>query len=144
MSFIQMDFAGVKEPQAVAPGRYGLTITTAQHRSDKNDLVVSMGIEGHTDAPNVRHFISLPKKEDEADKVYFKKLMLNRFLVQFKIPFDASNGFNLEDFVGAHATAQLTLSEPDDSGNIYNRLQLDKMPAEGTNSAGSRLPPPKS
>ena len=125
--FINMNLSDVAEPKPVTPGRYGLTISDAKFRDAKKDIEVSLGIDGHLDAPNIRHFISLPKPEDDAGKVAFKQLMLKRFLTQFNIPFNDTEGFNVEDFHGAQATVQLNLSEPDDNGAVYNRMQLDKL-----------------
>ena len=125
--FINMNLTNVAEPKPVAPGRYALTISDAKFRDAKKDIEVSLGIDSHLDAPNLRHFISLPKPDDDAGKVAFKQLMLKRFLTQFSIPFNDTEGFNVEDFNGAQAKAQLNLSEPDDSGAVYNRIQLDKL-----------------
>jgi len=130
--FINMNLSNVAEPKPVSPGRYNLTISDAKFREVKRDIEVSLGIDGHLDAPNIRHFISLPKSDDDAGKVSFKQLMLKRFLVQFNIPFNDSEGFNIEDFNGQQAAAQLNLSEPDDSGTVYNRMQLDKLANEPT------------
>lgn len=128
--FINMNLANVAEPKPVAPGRYNLTISDAKFRDAKKDIEVSLGIDGHLDAPNIRHFISLPKPEDDAGKVAFKQLMLKRFLEQFEIPFNDTEGFNVEDFNGATGNVQLNLSEPDDSGAVYNRMQLEKLTNE--------------
>ena len=128
--FINMNLSTVSEPKPVAPGRYTVTISDAEFRGAKNDIRVSIGIEGHLDAPNVSHYISLPKKDDEQGKVAFKQLMLKRFLTQFNIPFNDVEGFEVTDFAGAQATVQLNLSEPDDNGAVYNRIQLEKLPNE--------------
>lgn len=145
MAFITIDMTGVAEPKPVSPGRYPLIISTAKYREDKPDIEVSIGIEGHTDAPNIRHFISLPKKVDDESKIAFKKLMLKRFLSQFKIPTDGDGGFNTDDFPGATALAQITLSEPDpETSAVYNRLQLDRMSGEPSGSrvqTANRKPP---
>ena len=125
-----MNLSDIAEPKPVASGRYSLTISDAKFREEKKDIEVSLGIDDHLDAPNIRHFISLPKSEDEASKAHFKQLMLKRFLVQFNIPFNDSEGFNIEDFYGQQATAQLNLSEPDDNGALYNRIQLDRLTDE--------------
>lgn len=130
--FIEMNLGGVAEPKPVAPGRYALTIADAKYREAKGDIQVSIGIDGHLDAPNVSHYISFPKKDDDAGKAAFKKLMLKRFLVQFNISHDDASGFDVADFLGATADAQLSLSEPDDSGNVYNRLALEKLADEGS------------
>ena len=131
--FINMNLGAVTEPKPVASGRYGLTIATAKYREEKPDIELSIGIDGHIEAPNIRHWISLPKKDDEPSKAQFKQLMLKRFLKMFGIPYDEAQGFNTDDFAGAHcASAQVKLGEPNDSGNVYNELALDKMPNEGT------------
>lgn len=131
--FIEMNLSNTAEPKPVAPGRYALTVSTAVFREAKRDIQVSIGINDHVDAPNISHYISLPKTEDDASKANFKQLMLKRFLKQFGIPFNDSQGFNVEDFAGAtSASVQVNLSEPDDAGAVYNRLQLDKLPNENT------------
>ena len=128
--FINMNLSNVAEPKPVAPGRYELTISDAKFREAKKDIQVSIGIYDHLEAPNINHFISLPKAEDDAGKVAFKQLMLKRFLEQFEIPYNDTEGFNVEDFAGATATAQLTLSDVDENGAVYNRIQFDKLSTE--------------
>lgn len=139
MPFINMDVGGVQEPKPVPAGRYPLLISEAKFNDAKvkdgekkgANVEVSIGIEGHLDAPNIRHFISLPKADDKPETVHFKKLMLKRFLTQFGIPFNPTEGFNVEDFAGCAAEGELTLSEPDaETGAIYNRLKLDKLPGD--------------
>lgn len=125
--FIGINLGNTQEPKPVPSGRYRLTIAEAKFRTEKNDIQVSIGIDDHLDAPNISHFISLPKKDDDVQKVHFKQLMLKRFLAQFNIPYDEATGFNTEDLAGAQAEAQLTLTEPDEKNAIYNRLQLDKL-----------------
>lgn len=127
--FINMDLGGVTEPKPVPAGRYQLRVTEAKLNPAKEgkgaNVEVSIAILGHDTAPNLRHFIALPKPDDDEKKAYFKKLMLKRFLQQFNIAQDG--GFNVEDLPGAEAEGQVTLTEPDpDTGNIYNRLQLDR------------------
>lgn len=135
--FINMKLGDVTEPKAVPAGRYGLTVTTAEKRNAKeagkgDNIEVNIGIDGHLDAPNVRHFISLPHPNDDPKKANFKMLMLKRFLVQFGIPHN-DDGFAVEDFAGATAQGELGLSDPEESksGDIYNRLKLDRLPTEG-------------
>lgn len=125
MSFIEIDLNGVAEPKPVPAGRYNLVVSNATHRPEKNDIRVSLAFEGVPNAANLVHFISLPGEDDDEGLVYFKKRMLKRFLRQFGIPNDGS-GFNVSDMVGARGNAQVTLSEPDESGAVYNRLVLDR------------------
>lgn len=130
---IPLNLSDIQESRPVSNGRYDLIIATAEEGKSKNgadQLKVSIGIQGEDKAPNLTHFISLPGGGDDAQKANFKMLLLKRFLHAFKIPYD-SDGFNVEDFVGSTASCDLTLSEPDDSGNIYNRLQLPRLPSEG-------------
>ena len=145
---IPLNLNEIQESRPVPNGKYDLIIVTADTmKSQKGaDMIkCSLAIEGHDDAPNVSHFISLPDGSD-LDKDKFKGLMLKRFLTTFDIPFD-ENGFDIDAFAGQKAEAELTLSEPDDSGNIYNRLQLPRLPSEGGISGTLRKPtnakPPK-
>lgn len=128
--FINMNLGDTVEPKPVPQGRYDVVVTSATFNGEKNYIRCSLGIQGHLDAPNVNHFISLPKKDDEPQKANFKQLMLKRFLEQFNIPYDPVAGFNVEDFNGAAANVQLNISEPDDTGTVYNELVVDKMTDE--------------
>jgi hypothetical protein len=129
--FIEMNLGDVCEPKPVAPGRYALTIADAKYNDEKKYIEVSIGIDGFITAPNIRQFISLPKPEDDAGKSDFKKLLLKRFLRQFGIVYNDSDGFSVEDFAGATAEAQVELSEPDaKTGAVYNRLVTDRLPNE--------------
>ena len=143
---IPLDVGGVQESKPVPGGRYGLTIASAEQvetrETKKPQIKVSLGIDGHDEAPNVTHYIGLPAPGDDPDKAKFKQLLVARFLALFKIPNDSS-GFDLDDFPGQTATAELTLSEPDDSGNIYNRLTVPRL-ASGEPGLRKAPPVPKS
>jgi len=129
MGRIEVNLADVHEPQPVPAGqRYNLTVAEAEFRADKNDIRVSIGIDEHLDAPNVTHFVSLPKPEDDERKAGYKRIFLARFLAAFSIPHD-TDGFDVEDFAGAQAELELGLSEPNDNGDVYNRLVLPRIQA---------------
>lgn len=133
--FIPLDVTGVQEPKAVGNGRYDLSISSAEETRSKNNkpmIVVYVNIDGHPDSPAIRHNVSLVEDKDEAKTKVFKMLLIRRFLTLFKIPYD-SNGFNVEDFVGARAdNAELKLGEVDEKGNQYNELVLPRMASEPT------------
>lgn len=146
---IPLNLTEVQESRPVPNGRYDLVIASAEEGKSKDgtkdQIRVSLGIQGHETAPNVTHFISLPGAGDEPQKANFKLLMLKRFLHTFRVPFDA-DGFNVDDLPGASATCDLTQSEPDDSGNVYNRLQLPRLPTEDVKGAvhtSTAAKPPK-
>jgi len=150
---IPINVTETSEPRPVPVGRYGVTIADANEATSKNgkpQLVISVGIDGHDDAPNVRHYISLPADGDEPRSSQFKSLMLKRFLTAFKIPFSA-DGFNVEDFFGATATLEIGLDKEKDSdgnekpdGAVYNRLVLPKLHDEGdVRTTGGAPKPPK-
>ena len=130
---ISISLTEIQEARPVPSGRYNLIIASAElGKSQKglDQIKVSLAIEGHDTAPNVTHFISLPGPDDDANKTNFKALLLKRFLVGFNIPF-SNDSFEIEDFFGATASCDLNLSEPDDNGNVYNRLQLPRLSTEG-------------
>jgi len=145
---IPLNLNEIQESRPVPNGKYHLIVASAEEKKSQKGspmIVCSLGISGHEDAPNVSHYISLPDGSDPT-KDNFKALMLKRFLHAFNIAFDES-GFDMDDFIGADADADLTLSEPDDSGNVYNRLQLPKLPSEGNEGtvkkASTAAKPPK-
>lgn len=133
--FINMNLGGITDPKPAAAGRYALQVTEAdvKQKPGKAPVIhVSIGFSENPTVPNIRHFISLPRPEDEEKTAYFKKLMLKRFLSQFSIAFNEAEGFNVEDFLGATATAQVNLTSPDEDeqGRVFNRLVLDYLPDE--------------
>lgn len=159
MSLIPINLNDIQEPKPVPVGRYELMVTNAEVQQSKNNkpqFRVSIGIEGHDDAPNISHYISLPMEGDEPNKAMFKALMLKRFLTLFgqTIP---SNGIDTEAMamamVGARATAEVGLDKAKDSdgnekpdGETYNRLVVPKMRGEGDSKTGTGRvapPPPK-
>src|SRR5258706_10833220 len=121
-----MNVGDVREPKAVPAGRYDLIISEAKvnpaKSADKGQTIeVSIGIQGHLDAPNIRHFISLPRSGEEEKTTAFKKLMMKRFLEQFSIPYN-DDGFDVQDFAGHEANCEVGLSDPEESkdNTIYN------------------------
>jgi len=130
MPRLEVNLKDIHEPKPVPGGkRYALTISEATFREEKNDIRISIGIDDHLDSPNVSHFCSLPKAEDDEGKAAFKARMLKRFLVAFNIPHD-EDGFEVEDFPGATAELELGLSDPDENGNVYNRVKLPRLSDE--------------
>lgn len=130
MPRVELNLKDVQEPKPVPGGkRYALTVSEAVFREEKNDIRISLGIDDHLDSPNVSHFCSLPKPEDDEGKAKFKARMMKRFLVAFSIPHD-EDGFEVEDFPGAVAELELKLSDPDENGNVYNRLILPRLSDE--------------
>lgn len=148
MTFIPANFDEAVEPQPVGAGRYNLQITEATvAKTGPNSKVpgspqfkVSIALMDEPNAPNITQFISLPNEQDEPKSANFKVLLLKRFLVLFNVPFDNS-GIDTErmamDMVGATANAEVQLSEPDDNGNVYNRLVVPRMRNEEDNRFGA-------
>lgn len=145
---IPVNLSEVKESRPVPAGKYGLTIASIEDTKSKAGapmFVISIGIDGHDDAPNLTHYMSQPQEGGDPKKEGFKALAMARFLEAFKIPHDSS-GFDTDDFPGATATCALSLSEPDDNGNVYNRLDLPRLkeePKAGGGASPNRASPPK-
>lgn len=148
MTFIPVNFDDAQEPQPVGAGRYDLQITACEiAKTGPNSKVpgspqfrVSVAIQGEDNAPNITQFISLPNENDEAKSANFKVLLLKRWLVLFNVPFDSS-GIDTErmsmEMVGATANAEVQLSEPDDSGNVYNRIIVPRIKNEEDTRTGA-------
>ena len=140
---IPVDLGSIKESKPVPVGLYDLVIASCESGDSQKgmpQLRVSIGIVGHEDAPNLTHFVSIPSAKDEGDKAKFKALFLKRFLQAFKIPHEGME-FDTDDIPGATARLEVTLSEPDDSGNIYNRLSLPRIKEDGSMAGGGRVAP---
>lgn len=155
MSFVDINFDEAVEPQPLAKGRYPTQITGAQVKQTgvnsknpgRDQIVVTIGFTGPSkeeqNAPTMSHYISLPHPDDEVKTNNFKALQLKRFLTVYGIPFE-SNGIDLEQIcfamIGNEADIEVELSEPDDKGNVYNRLRLPRI-QEGAVGGGRYSPP---
>lgn len=149
MPAISVNLSEVHESKPVPEGVYDLTISSAEYVEEKNQIIVQLGLDDHMDAPNLRHYISLPNEDDDERKASFKNLMLKRFLVAFDL-FTGDDEIDTDNWGGAQANMQVTLTEPNDAGNIYNRLVLPYLPDEeapkpkaGAKSGVKTAAPPK-
>jgi hypothetical protein len=144
MTFISMNLDEVQEAKPAPIGRYLLRIDGTEVRetgpASKSPgqpmLKVIINVLDVPDAQAITHFITFPTPTDDQDNAKFKMLNLKRFLQAFNIRVP-KEGVDLEqlsvDCLGAEASCDLTLSEPDDNGNVYNRLRLPRLVDEATN-----------
>jgi hypothetical protein len=136
MSFIEISGLGdVQEDQVQPEGDYNLIVVdrfTYQKEGASNYIIrIKHAIEGIDNALPVTLWLSLPGPDDEPDILKFKLKNLARYLHTASIPFEG-NGFNDEDIeIGTTFTCHVTCSEPDDNGNVYNNIQLPRLPYEG-------------
>jgi len=148
MPFIPMDLNETQESRPVPSGKYDVVIATCEETKTKAEgrpqFKMSLAIEGQPTAPNCTHYASIPSEGDDPDKAKFKALLLKRLMALFGVPIDPK-GIDTEKlamaFVGKRASAELSMTEPDDSGNVYNRLMVPRLKAEGEVSKGKFAPP---
>lgn len=150
MAFINVNLDSAEEAQPAAAGSYNLQITEAvemvtgpNSKSPGSPMLrISIGFPDEVNVPNLSQFIMLPKEDDEPKDLQMKMLNLRRFLTLFNVPYD-SNGIDTEklcmELPGHTANAEVTLSEPDDNGNVYNRLRVPRIRGEA--AGGNRKPP---
>jgi hypothetical protein len=136
--FIPVNFDDAVESKPVPGGRYNLQIAACDvTKSGEQSKVpgspqfkVSIGITDAPDAPNITQFISLPNGQEEEKARNFKVLLLKRFLEAFNVPYDR-NGIDPSrmamEMVGATANLEVKLSDPDDNGNVYNRIVVPRL-----------------
>jgi hypothetical protein len=141
MTHINVDFTEVSEQQPVPKGMYELQITGAEERETGENskrpgspiLRFTLGFtELSLNAPLVNHYVSLPYDGDE--NASFKLLQMKRFLEAFNIPYDPS-GIDTEklcmEAVGCSGNVEVTLTEPNDNGDVFNRIILPRLRKEG-------------
>ncbi len=138
MTYIPVNFDDAVEAKPAQPGRYPLQITKCEvAKTGPNSATpgspmfkVTIGFEGDANVPNITHFATLPKEDDLPEKARGKALFLKRFLTLFNVPYDRG-GIDTEqlamDMVGCSANVEVTLSEPDENGNIYNRINIPRI-----------------
>ena len=148
MSYLNINLDDVQEQKAAPKGQYEVTITGAEetvtgenskHPGSPMIKVFIAFTDLELNAANMTHYISLPFEGDE--NANFKLLMLKRFLHLFKL---AKGGeVNLESTIqempGAIAQVEVDLTEPNDNGDVYNRLRIPKLKDE--HSRGKGHPP---
>lgn len=151
MAFINVDLDSAEESQPAAQGSYNLQITEAvemvtgpNSKSPGSPMLrVSIGFPDEVAVPNISQFIMLPKEDDEPKDLQMKMLNLRRFLTLFNVPYDSA-GIDTEklclEMPGHSAHAEVTLSEPDANGNVYNRLKVPRIRGEA--AGGSNRKPP--
>ncbi len=148
MTFIPANLDDTVEQKPVAKGTYDLQITGAKlQETGENSkhpgapmIRVNLAFEDlELNAPGITHFITLPYEGD--DNASFKLLMLKRFLVAFKIPY-SNEGIDTEALVvemaGHSAKLDVSLTEPNDNGDIYNRIQIPRLRDEPVAAGGRR------
>lgn len=154
MPFIPVNLNDAREPKPVPIGRYDLTILNceeAKSKNNKDQYVVTIAIDGHDDAPPLKHYISLPMETDEAASMQYKVLLLKRFTTLFKVQV-ADGGFDTAvlagELVNARANAELGLdTEKDADGKdkadarTFNRLQVPRLKDEAASSKSAPKPP---
>lgn len=146
MTFIPVNLDDVQEAKPAAGGTYSLRIVKCDVvKTGPNAKIpgadqfkVSIGFEDEPNTPNITHYVSLPHEQDD-DGGAFKALLLKRFLTLFNIPYGA-DGIDTEqlamEMVGAAANCEVTQTEPDDNGNVYNRIKVPRLPNESSQGRG--------
>jgi len=149
MTFLALNLNDVEEAKPVQPGFYNLRIHDSEVRATRPNskhpgspmLRVGINILDADNAPMVSHFITFPNEDDEPGTVQMKLLNLKRFLQAFSLQV-GEDGIDLEQLavqsLGAEAKCELTVSDVDDSGNIYHRLRLPKLTTESKVKAPRR------
>jgi hypothetical protein len=154
MTTLNVNFDDAIEPQPLPKGKYPVQITAAEEKASgqnsKNPgspmIVVTAGFTGPSpeeqNAPTVRHFISLPHDNDEAKSANFKVLLLKRFMHAFGLQASGNADIDVEqlcfDLVGREATLEVSLSEPNETGDVYNGLVIPRIPNEPVTGRGGK------
>ena len=149
MTFIPVNLDETQEQRAAPKGIYELQIVGAQEtKTGENSkhpgapmIKVTLGFTDlEVNAPNITHFITLPYEGDE--NASFKLLMLKRFMAAFGIPY-SQHGIDtealVEDMLGLTAVLEVDLTEPNENGDVFNRIRIPRLREES--SAGQGRPP---
>lgn len=147
--YIAMNIDDAKEQKPAPKGAYELQVTGAQvmetgpgsKHPGAPMIKVTLGFTDlEVNAPVITHFITLPYEGDE--NAAFKVLMLRRFLVAFGVPY-SSEGIDVDDIsynvIGKTAKLEVTLTEPNDNGDVFNRVIIPRIRDE---VAGGKGRPP--
>ena len=133
MSYINLNLNDVKETTAAPKGSYELQITGAQcQETGQNSkhpgtpmIKFTLGFtDTEVESPTFRHYMVFPY-EGQTDHLNLTLLGIKRFLVHFGIPY-GEDVLDTEaiafESIGKIATCDVDLTEPNDSGDVYNKL----------------------
>ena len=152
MTFIPMNLQEITEQAAQPKGTYELQITGAVvQESGANSkhpgtpmIRFSLGFSDlELNASGFSHFMVFPYA-GQTEYLNLTQLGIKRFLTHFQIPF-SDEGLDTEvlafEAIGKVAICNVDMTEPNDNGDIYNKLgYLPKLRSE---SAGQSSPPSK-
>lgn len=136
MSLLNINLNEVEEPKPAPAGRYELQITGCQisetgekskHPGTPMYKVSLQFVDLSLNAPGFFHYIVLPTEDDETG---YAALNLRRFLEAFSIPIP-TDGVDVENLAvemsGHSANIDVQLTEPNDEGDVYNKIRLPKL-----------------
>lgn len=135
MTFIAINLDDTKEAAPAPKGSYELQITgaqvteTGQNSKHPGTPMIKFTL-GFTDpdvnAPNILHYMVFPY-DGQTEYLNLTLLGIKRFLVHFGIPY-GTDGIDPEaiafEAVGKVATCNVDLGEPNESGDVYNKLGM--------------------
>ena len=153
MPFISMNLEEVSEQTAQPKGVYELQITAAaEQESGPNSkhpgtsmIRFTLGFtDPELNAATFSHYMVFPY-EGQTEYLNLTMLGIKRFLAHFQIPF-SNEGLDTESIafeaIGKVASCNVDLTEPNDNGDIYNKLgYLPKLRSETQQGRGN--PPTK-
>lgn len=123
MSFIDLGMDPNDIDQLVPEGSYELVVADVKEKKDDNGnltgLLVIHEIQGHPEAANVLHNISLPTPNDDPEKQLNKIRFMKRYLNQFNIS-AAGGRLDVAQFMGKRATCFLIIED-------YEGLESNKI-----------------
>ena len=132
MSFIELQgIEDVKEKELLPVAEYDFVVTDVKGEessdSDAYKIRVRLEAEGAGDEYQpIWHYLTTPGSNDDADKRYWKLIMIKRFLHMCNLKLDG--GFNMEDLMGARLRAKIDASEYE--GREGRNLLLPQVPNE--------------
>lgn len=133
MSYISLNLNDVKEAVAAPKAEYELQITAAQAtQTGQNSkhpgtpmIKFTLGFtDPELDSPSFNHYMVFPY-EGQTEYLNLTLLGIKRFLVHFQIPY-SDDGLDTEtiafEAIGKTAICAVEQQEPNDNGEIYNKL----------------------
>lgn len=149
-NFFSVNLNDTQEQKPAPKGQYELQITscqlteTGEKSKNPGKPMWKIGL-GFTDlelnAPNITHYVTLPYEGDE--NINLKLIGLKRFLVAFDIPY-GDDGLDFDDLayamVGKTAVVGVDQSDPNENGDIYNRIIVPRLREEANGAGKGKAP----
>ena len=124
MSFLNINLDDTKEPTVAEAGEHVVRIAMAEAKKSKagaDMLVLTIELPNEVGVGRIFDYLLAPQESDDDNRVYMRKLSLNRMCECFG--YDSTNGgIDTEELIGREGKALISIEDNEEYGE-QNRIK---------------------